>query len=87
MDTAAGKGMSQKIPSSASAGKPGYRAFKVLIIDNRGKTVNEKIDKTVYSINMWHEEKKGIYEYGNSKRSVWFGKAKCRGDDPISEWA
>jgi len=44
------------------------------------------IDKTVHGIDMRHEEKKGIHEYGNSKRNVWSGKSKCRGDDALSEW-
>jgi len=80
--------MSQKIPSSANAAKPGTGAFKELKIDSTGGERSERrIYKTVPSINMRHEEKKGIYEYGNSKRNVWFGKSKCRGDDPISEWA
>ncbi len=30
----------------------------------------KSIDKTVHDIDMWHEEKKGIYGYGNSKRNV-----------------
>lgn len=46
----------------------------------------KRIDKAMHGMNMRYRKEKGIYEYGNSKRNIWIGKSKCRGDDALSEW-